>query len=134
MKNQVIKTPNGIKITEDIIFDPQEVEVGIINLKPLLGAEMAYDRGNILSIDFPGEYDINGFLITAYVGAGEKMNYLISSTEGKIWLIQSPEILELDEMCDMDIRLFADEAVNKKLDQLEMEGERINISQLWTDS
>jgi len=38
--------------------------------------------------------------------------------------------LELDEMCDMDIRLFADEAVNKKLDQLEMEGERINISQL----
>ena len=30
----------------------------------------------------------------------------------------------------MDIRLFTDEAVNKKLDQLEMEGERINISQL----
>jgi hypothetical protein len=33
-------------------------------------------------------------------------------------------------MCDMDIRIFTDEAVNKKLDQLEMEGERINISQL----
>ncbi|MDR0282350.1 MAG: hypothetical protein LBI53_03355 [Candidatus Peribacteria bacterium] len=84
MKEQIMKTPNGIKITEDIIFDPQEIEIGIINLKPLLGEEMAYDRGNILSIDFPGEYDINGFLITAHVGAGEKMNYLISSTEGKI--------------------------------------------------
>jgi hypothetical protein len=38
--------------------------------------------------------------------------------------------LELDEICDMDIRLFTEEAVNKKLDQLEMEGERINIMQL----
>jgi hypothetical protein len=44
MKEQVVKTPNGIKITEGIIFDPQEIEMGIINLKPLLGAEMAYDR------------------------------------------------------------------------------------------
>jgi hypothetical protein len=36
-------------------------------------------------------------------------------------VIQSPEILELDEVCDMSTWIFPDEAVSKKLDQLEME-------------
>jgi hypothetical protein len=36
-------------------------------------------------------------------------------------VIQSPEVLELDEVCDMNTRIFLDESVSKKLDQLEME-------------
>ncbi|MBR4634337.1 hypothetical protein IKO50_05350 [bacterium] len=36
-------------------------------------------------------------------------------------VIQSPEVLELDEVCDMSTRIFPDESVSKKLDQLEME-------------
>ena len=91
---------------------------------------MAYDRGNLLSIDFPGEYDIGGTLINAYVGNGDKLNYVIIDEDERFGIIQSPEVLELDEVCDMDLWIFTDEAVSKKLDQLEMEGERINITQL----
>jgi hypothetical protein len=39
-------------------------------------------------------------------------------------------VLELDEVCDMNIWVFSDETLEKKLDQLEMEGERINLNQL----
>ena len=45
-------------------------------------------------------------------------------------VIQSPEVLELDEVCDMNTRIFPDESVSKKLDQLEMEWDRINLSKL----
>jgi hypothetical protein len=36
----------------------------------------------------------------------------------------------LDEVCDMSTWIFPDEAVPKKLDQLEMEWDRINLSKL----
>jgi len=36
--------------------------------------------------------------------------------------------LERDEVEGMDTRIFFDEAVGKKLDQLEMEGEKMNLS------
>jgi hypothetical protein len=38
--------------------------------------------------------------------------------------------LEIDEVEGMDTRIFSDEAVEKKLDQLEMDGERVNLSTL----
>jgi hypothetical protein len=38
--------------------------------------------------------------------------------------------LELDEVCDMSTWIFPDESVSKKLDQLEMEWDRINLSKL----
>ena len=45
-------------------------------------------------------------------------------------IIQSPEVLELDEVCDVNTWIFPDESVSKKLDQLEMEWSRVNLSQL----
>jgi hypothetical protein len=36
----------------------------------------------------------------------------------------------LDEVCDMSTWIFPDESVAKKLDQLEMEWDRINLSKL----
>ena len=130
MKLEITSTNNGTKIWEKFVFNPQEIISGIINLQSMIGGEMAYDRGNLLSIEFPGEYDIGGTLISTYVGNGDKLNYVIIDDEQRFWIIQSPEVLELDEVCDMDTWIFTDEAVSKKLDQLEMEGERINITQL----
>lgn len=126
----ITKTENGILIGKRFIFNPQELVSGIINLKATIGEEMAYDRGNLLAIDFPWEYDIDGILINAYVGNGDKLNFLVVSEEEKFGLIQSPEVLESDEVEGMDTRIFSDEAVEKKLDQLEMDGERVNVSTL----
>lgn len=130
MAIDIKRTENWILIENKFLFNPNEIEVGIINLLPTIWEEMAYDRGNLLSIDFPGEYDIGGAFIKVYAWNWNKLNFLVSYEWTTFAIIQSPEVLELDEVCDMSTRIFPDESVSKKLDQLEMEWDRINLSQL----
>ena len=130
MALDIKKTENWILIENKFLFNPSEIEVWIINLMPTTWEEMAYDRGNLLSIDFPWEYDIGWAFIKVFVWNWNKLNFLISYEWSTFAIIQSPEILELDEVCDMSTRIFPDESISKKLDQLEMEWNRINLSQL----
>lgn len=130
MAIDIKKTENWILIENKFLFNPIEIEVWIINLMPTIWEEMAYDRGNLLSIDFPGEYDISGAYIKVFAWNWNKLNFLISYEWTTFAVIQSPEVLELDEVCDMNTWIFPDESVSKKLDQLEMEWDRINLSQL----
>ncbi|MDR2190787.1 MAG: hypothetical protein LBP53_06540 [Candidatus Peribacteria bacterium] len=53
MRPTITLTDNGIKIGEHLVFNPHTPVIGIINLQADVGAEMAYDRGNLLFIDFP---------------------------------------------------------------------------------
>ena len=124
------RTENWILLENKFLFNPTEIEVGIINLMPTIWEEMAYDRGNLLSIDFPGEYDIWWALIKVFAWTWDNLNFLITHEWASFAIIQSPEILELDEVCDMSTWIFPDESVAKKLDQLEMEWDRINLSKL----
>jgi hypothetical protein len=130
MAIDIKKTENWILIENKFLFNPTEIEVWIINLLPKIWEEMAYDRWNLLSIDFPGEYDIGWAFIKVYAWNGNKLNFLVTYEWTTFAIIQSPEVLELDEVCDMSTWIFLDEAVEKKLDQLEMEWDRINLSKL----
>lgn len=130
MAIDIKKTDNGILIENKFLFNPTEIEVWIINLLPTIWAEMAYDRWNLLSIDFPWEYDIGWAFIKVYAGSWDKLNFLVTHEWTTFAVIQSPEVLELDEVCDMSTWIFPDETVSKKLDQLEMEWDRINLSKL----
>ena len=130
MAIDIKRTENWILIENKFLFNPTEIEVGIINLMPLIGEEMAYDRGNLLSIDFPGEYDIWWAFIKVYAWNWNKLNFLVTHEWITFAVIQSPEVLELDEVCDMSTWIFPDESVAKKLDQLEMEWDRIDLSKL----
>ena len=130
MAVDIKRTENWILLENKFLFNPTEIEVGIINLMPTIWEEMAYDRWNLLSIDFPGEYDIGWAFIKVYAWNWNKLNFLVTYEWTTFAVIQSPEVLELDEVCDMSTRIFPDEYVAKKLDQLEMEGDRINLSKL----
>jgi len=130
MSIDVKKTENWILIENKFLFNPTTIEIWIINLLPKTWEEMAYDRWNLLSIDFPWEYDIWWAFIKVYAWNVDKLNFLISYEWTTFAIIQSPDVLELDEVCDMDTWIFPDESVSKKLDQLEMEWNRINLSQL----
>ena len=130
MAIDIKKTENWILIENKFLFNPTEIEIWIINLMPTIWEEMAYDRGNLLSIDFPWEYDISGAFIKVFAWNWNKLNFLVSYEWSSFAVIQSPEVLELDEVCDMNTWIFPDESVSKKLDQLEMEWNRINLSQL----
>lgn len=130
MAIDIKKTENWILLENKFLFNPTEIEIGIINLMPTIWEEMAYDRWNLLSIDFPGEYDIWWAFIKVYAGSWNKLNFLVTYEWTTFAVIQSPEVLELDEVCDMSTWIFPDESVAKKLDQLEMEWDRINLSKL----
>ena len=45
----------------------------------------------------------------------------------KIGLFQSPEVLANDEVGDVNTWLYTDDRIAKKLDQLELEGEKIKL-------
>ena len=130
MAIDIKKTENWILIENKFLFNPTEIEVWIINLLPIIWEEVAYDRWNLLSIDFPGEYDIGWALIKVFAGNGDKLNFLVTYEWSSFGVIQSPEVLEMDEVCDMNTWIFPDDSVDKKLDQLEMEWDRINLSKL----
>lgn len=130
MAIDIKKTENWVLIENKFLFNPTEIEIWIINLMPIIWEEMAYDRGNLLSIDFPGEYDIGWAFIKVFAWNWSKLNYLVSYEWITFAIIQSPEVLELDEVCDVNYWIFPDESVSKKLDQLEMEWNRINLSQI----
>ena len=130
MAVDIKKTENWILIENKFLFNPSEIEVWIINLLPTIWEEMAYDRWNLLSIDFPWEYDIWWAFIKVFSWNWNKLNFLVSYEWITFAIIQSPEVLELDEVCDMSTWIFPDESVSKKLDQLEMEWDRINLSKL----
>jgi len=130
MAIDIKKTENWILIENKFLFNPSHIEIWIINLLSTIWEEMAYDRGNLLSIDFPGEYDIWWALIKVFAWTWDKLNFLVTYEWTSFAIIQSPEVLELDEVCDMNTRIFTNDSVSKKLDQLEMEWNRINLSQL----
>lgn len=130
MAIDIKRTENWILLENKFLFNPTEIEIGIINLMPTIWEEMAYDRWNLLSIDFPGEYDIWWAFIKVYAGNWNKLNFLVTYEWTTFAVIQSPEVLELDEVCDMSTWIFPDESIAKKLDQLEMEWDRINLSKL----
>ena len=88
---------------------------------------MRYHESPQIIVDYPGEYDIHGRSIKAFVGKNAKLNYLIQGKNKKFWIIQSADILESDDIDGMDTWLYRGENISKKFEQLEMEGELINL-------
>ena len=122
-----IRIDGGFQIEKSLFFGYAYEHNGLINLASEMGADMRYNEGEICIVDYPGEYDIRGWTIKAFVGQNAKLNYLIQGNGKKFWIIQSSDVLELEEVDGMDTWLYLGESIEKKLDQLELEGERINL-------
>jgi len=125
-----IRLDGGYQIEKSLFFGYAYVHNALINLASQVGEDMRYHEGEIIIVDYPGEYDIKGWTIKAFVGQNQKLNYLIQGNNKKFWIIQSPDVLELEEVDCMDTWLYLWEAIEKKLDQLELEGERIDLAKL----
>ena len=95
---------------------------------------MRYNEWETTIIDYPWEYDIRGWTIKAIRWMNGKLNYLIQKENKKIGIIQSPDVLELQEVDWMDTWLYRGEAIEKKFDQLEIEGEKINLETFGQES
>ena len=126
-----IRIDGGYQIEKELFFWYTYTHTGLINLSSELGEAMRYNEPEIIIIDYPGEYDVKWRFIKAVLG---KLNYLIQWKNKKFWIIQSADVLELDEVWGMDTWLYLWENIEKKFKQLEMEWDLINLETIEKES
>ncbi len=119
-----VKFKNGFLIENKLLFGFETTDPKYINLALEPGDDMRYDKLEYALVDYPGEYDIQWIGIECFLGANNKLNYVLTLNDKKIGIIQSPDVLDLDEVGEVSFRLYQDDKIANKIDQLELEGEK----------
>lgn len=115
---------NGFLIENKLLFGFETTDPKYINLALEPGDDMRYDKLEYALVDYPGEYDIQWIGIECFLGANNKLNYVLAVNDKKIGIIQSPDVLDLDEVGEVKVWLYQDDKIANKIDQLELEGEK----------
>lgn len=102
-----------------------------INLALNVWEDIVTQTSEYSIVEYPGEYDINWIFIKVYLSKDGKLNYIFTVNKKKIGLVQSPKILEEDDMNSMYAWLYLDDAVEKKIDQLELEWKKFKLDSNW---
>jgi hypothetical protein len=119
-----VKFKNGFLIENKLLFGFESPDAKYINLALEPGDDMRYDKLDYELIDYPGEYDVQDIGIDCFLGANNKLNYVLTINNKKIGIIQSADVLDLNEVGEVGYRLYQDEKIANKIDQLELEGEK----------
>lgn len=126
-----VRIDGGFQIEKTFFYGYTYTHNALINLASEMGPEMNYQQWEKIIIDYPGEYDIQWRTIIALKGKDNKLSYFIQGKGNKqFWIITTADVLEQEGSLEMNTWLFSDTTVPKKLDQLEFEGERINLDEL----
>lgn len=115
---------DGFVIDHKLFYGYQEPNKKYINLAQTMGADMRYDKLDYQLVDYPGEYDIQDIGIECFLGADQKLNYIITLPSKRIGIIQSSDVLDLDEVGNVTFWLYTDDKIANKIDQLELEWEK----------
>lgn len=124
-----VKFKNGFLIENKLLFGFEKADPKYINLSLEPGVDMRYEKLAYALVDYPGEYDIQWIGIECFLGANNKLNYILTINDKKIGIIQSPDVLELDAIGEVKFRLYQDDKIANKIDQLELEGEQQKMVQ-----
>lgn len=123
-----VKFKNGFLIENKLLFGFETTDPKYINLAGEPGDDMRYEKFDYALVDYPGEYDIQDIGIECFLGANNKLNYIIDLKTKKIGIIQSADVLDLDEVGEVNYRLYQDDKIASKIDQLELEGEKQKLT------
>lgn len=121
---------NWFLIEKKYLYGSDTAQKPYINLTLKIWEDMRYHKSDSELVDYPGEYDIQWITITAYLGRGDMLSYIISYDWRKIWIIWSEDVLNLDEVTSVDTRYYTDDKISNMVDQLELEGEKIKLEQI----
>lgn len=124
-----VKFKNGFLIENKLLFGFEKVDPKYINLALEPGEDMRYEKLEYALVDYPGEYDIQWIGIECFLGANNKLNYVLTINDKKIGIIQSPDVLEINEVWEVKFWLYQDDKIANKIDQLELEGEQQKLVQ-----
>lgn len=123
-----IKLESGWFLLENkLLFWATVPNKDYINLALEMGEDVKQEKLPYTLVEFSGEYDIDGIGIKALAGKDKKLNYLITLKWKKYGIIQNPKILDEDEVGSMDYRLYLDDNVERKIDQLELEWKKLKL-------
>lgn len=114
-------------IEKKVLFWATQPHPDYVNLALEVWEDVVTERLPHAIIEYPGEYDIMWIWAKVFLWKDNKLNYLLNIGWKKIWIIQTPKILEEDEVTWMDWRLYLDDAVEKRLDQLEMVWKKLKL-------
>ena len=124
-----VKFKNGFLIENKLLFGFEKVDSKYVNLALEPGEDMRYEKLDYALVDYPGEYDIQWVGIECFLGANNKLNYIIHLDNKNIGVIQSADVLDLDEVGEVNYRLYQDDKIVNKINQLELEGEQQKLVQ-----
>lgn len=119
-----VKFKNGFLIEGICLFGFEDPDTRHINLALEPGTDMRYEKLDYALVDYPGEYDIQWVGIECFLWENNKLNYVLTINDKRIGIIQSADVLDLDEVADVRVRLYQDDRIANKMDQLEFEGEK----------
>lgn len=83
---------------------------------------VVYDKTSYI-VDYPGEYELSGYVIHAWSDKTGNMNYFIRYGQKKIFFIQNKKWLSSDYVTDADIWYILDESMKEVIMKRELEGE-----------
>ena len=113
-------------IEKKVLFWATQPHPDYVNLALEVWDDVVTERLPHAIIEYP-EYDIMWVWAKVFLWKDNKLNYLLNINWKKIGIIQTPKILEEDEVTWMDWWLYLDDAVEKRLDQLEMVGKKLKL-------
>lgn len=123
-----IVNENGFILENKLLFAFEEPKEEYINLATHIGEDMRYQKLAYDLIDYPGEYDLKDTIIQCFLGNEEKLSYLINYNGEKIAILQTADVLEANtELSSAQVFLYTDDLVANKMEQLELEGEKIKL-------
>jgi hypothetical protein len=122
-----IKNENWFIIEWKLVYGYETPHKELINLSRDLWIDTRYQKIDNILVDYPGEYDIQWIAIKCFVGKWDKLNYIIDINDSKVWIFQSPEVFESEETIKANTWLYTDDRIAEKIDQLELEWEKIKL-------
>lgn len=114
-------------IEKKVLFWATQPHPDYVNLALEVWEDVVTERLPHAIIEYPWEYDIMWVWAKVFLWKDNKLNYLLNINWKKIGIIQTPKILEEDEVTWMDWWLYLDDSVEKRLDQLEMVGKKLKL-------
>ena len=114
-------------IEKKVLFWATQPHPDYVNLALEVWEDVVTERLPHAIIEYPWEYDIMWIWAKVFLWKDNKLNYLLNIDWKKIGIIQTPKILEEDEVTGMDWWLYLDDAVEKRLDQLEMVWKKLKL-------
>ena len=123
------KVDGGIVLFDTMYIGSGEVPHGLdFVLRLQQGEDMVYHNHDLTVIDYPGEYEIGGYLIFAFTTKKDTaLHYIIRFGNKKVAYLQNEKALDHDEITDMTTRYITEAGMEDAISRRELWGEVVFV-------